>query len=77
MSFLNYMKKQAEVESANNLYNYAGTNLELKKIECRLAEIESQAELLDKFCKDNKNRREDLIAIAYYVVVGRFREQEG
>lgn len=72
MNFLNYMLKQSNVEAARNLYNYASAKLDLELIRCRLAEIQSQAEPLSKYCKDNKNNRDDLIAIAFWVVVGRF-----
>jgi len=76
MSFENYMKKKSDVESAYNLYNYASTKLELEKIRCRLAEIESQAEPLESICGDNKNRRSDMLKVAFYVVVGRFPEDK-
>ena len=68
----NYQEKQVSVQSAENLYNYAATKLELTKIRCRLAEIESQWLPLGKLCENDRNKREDMIALAFYVVVGRF-----
>jgi len=79
-SLLQYFKAQSDEESAKNLYNYAGVNLELKNIKCRLAEINSQPDPIEKLsfeCRDAtteegaKANREALYKIAFYVVVGR------
>ena len=67
-----YQEKQSDVESARNLYNYAAAKLELAQIRCRLAEIESQFQPLGKLCENDRNRRDDIISAAYYVVIGRF-----
>ena len=75
-----YFEAQAKQDSAYNLYNYAGCNLENAKIKCRLAEIKSQHEPLVKLaeaCKtvecsgDYDHNRNLLYAAAFYVVIGR------
>jgi len=80
---LNYFKAQAEKESASNLYNYAGTKLELLQIKERLAEIKSQGEPLNSMLGDKvhciddaQEQRKLLYAAAYYVVVGRKPDKE-
>ena len=76
MSFTNYMNARTEKESAYNLYNYAGTKLELAGIRERLAEIESQHNPIANLLEKKMSERERLCAIAFYVVIGRFPEQK-
>lgn len=71
MDFKNYCHQKDRVESAYNLYCYAGTKLELAEIKCRLAEIKSQHEPLNKIIEKSNATRSQLYSAAFFVVFGR------
>lgn len=71
-----YFAAQTEKRRAYAAYNYAGADLELAEIKERLAEIRSQHEPLAKICGANSALREQMIAVAFYVVVGRWEKSE-
>ena len=67
----NYLRAQAELKAAKNLHNYAGSNLRLKQICCRHAELESQHEPLNSLCDGDPELRRKICEAIFYVVVGR------
>ena len=67
-----YFTTTAELEAARNLYNYAGSNLTLKQIRNRLAELKSQHEPLNSLCDGDPVMRRKAYEAAFYVVVGRW-----
>jgi len=69
-----YYLATAEKRRAYQAYNYAAADLERCQIKERFAEITSQHEPLSKLCGDDKKLREQMIAVAFYVVVGRWPE---
>jgi len=66
-----YFYAKAQKDGAYQQYCYAGAKLELESIKCRLAEIRSQSEPLDKLLTEKMSERERLYAAAFFVVVGR------
>ncbi len=68
-----FFKAQAEKEVAREKSNYASQLLENKTIMCRFAEIQSQYEPLASIIGETTATREQLIAAARYVVIGRIK----
>lgn len=66
-----YFYAQSKKDGAYEAYCHASVKLELETIKCRLAEIRSQAEPLDKLLTEKMSERDRLYASAFYVVVGR------
>lgn len=69
-----YMLTQANLATARTLRNHAGSVLRVAQIEDRLAEIKSQHEPLSSMADKLAVHRDDLYAISFYVVVGRWPE---
>lgn len=67
-----YFAAQTERKRAYAAYNYAGADLKCAQIKERLAEIRSQHQPLADLCGENSLTREKMIAVAHYVVHGRF-----
>ena len=74
--FGRFMLRKAETATATAESNYASVKLDLAHIRERLAEVESQHEPMAKV-QDSVgfSERQKILAIAFYVVVGRFPAQ--
>lgn len=76
-AFARYMHAQSETKAAYAQYNHAAVALELAQIRERLAMIESQHEPLATLNPEgNSVARKKQIGVAYFVVNGRWPEQE-
>ena len=69
--FQDYMRAEAEKDAAFQHYNYASQLLENRQIKCRFAELQSQSEPAKSIIGESGATREQLIAAARFVVLGR------
>lgn len=68
---LRYEIAQAERREAYARLNYASTLLELREIRERAAELRSQYEPMDAFCRSDEQTRRAILRAIRYVVFGR------
>ena len=76
MNFSNYMMAKEKKQRCYAEYDAASQRLVNAGIHERLAEIKSQHEPLATLITKKMSGQERLYAIAYYVVIGRFPEEE-
>jgi hypothetical protein len=69
--FLKFMEAKAQEDAAFQLYCYAGSNLELKRLQARAAELASQHEPMAEFSGCNDAIREQILRAVQYVMTGR------
>ena len=73
---LQYFYAQEHTRAEREHHNYAGATLELAQIKERLAELKSQHEPLAGLIEKKMGERERLYSAAFYIVAGRFPENE-